>query len=174
MKFILVNLLIIIPLIVYSQDSQNESSEQSNLEESNEEADIPTIATETTNTNLNTDNEEQEKEPTTPESMSETTINDLTTVENIETTTEFETTTSTYPCGENEQYDCLPLCIRTCHNVLSKIVCAPAPMRIGPWCKEGCHCKDGFIKDKTDGKCVRECPFRKPSTVEVNVSVKVG
>nr|XP_042894714.1 zonadhesin isoform X7 [Parasteatoda tepidariorum] len=57
-------------------------------------------------------------------------------------------------CAPDEQlYDCVPSCSRTCEKVLSKV-----KIYCSQLCKPGCFCKEGLVKGY-DGKCVRpqEC-----------------
>ncbi|XP_076264736.1 uncharacterized protein LOC143198956 [Rhynchophorus ferrugineus] len=117
----------------------------------------------------------QEKDRTTPGDISD--MDDITTnslTEEIETSaTDFATTTDmTVSCPDNQVYSCLPLCIKTCQNFISKILCIPIPLRFGKWCKKECHCERGYFRDKTNGKCVEDCPPRyKSPTVGVEVDI---
>ncbi|KAF7272519.1 hypothetical protein GWI33_014681 [Rhynchophorus ferrugineus] len=99
----------------------------------------------------------QEKDRTTPGDISD--MDDITTnslTEEIETSaTDFATTTDmTVSCPDNQ------------------ILCIPIPLRFGKWCKKECHCERGYFRDKTNGKCVEDCPPRyKSPTVGVEVDI---
>ncbi|XP_066148317.1 uncharacterized protein [Euwallacea fornicatus] len=71
------------------------------------------------------------------------------------TLTEQKEITHVPTCGENEDYDCLPLCPRRC-SLLSKIVCRKLPTFIWP-CHKGCTCRPGYSLDRTTDTCIKHC-----------------
>ncbi|CAG9763334.1 unnamed protein product [Ceutorhynchus assimilis] len=57
-------------------------------------------------------------------------------------------------CGKNEKYNpCGSLCISTCNN-RQFANCATQ-------CNPGCFCKDGYIRSKLNGPCIKisECRY---------------
>lgn len=62
-------------------------------------------------------------------------------------------------CKENEIYSCLPFCMKTCNNPMSKFLCRPVPNHFR-LCRRGCTCKMGYLMENPNGRCVKECPAR--------------
>ncbi|KAH1003575.1 hypothetical protein HUJ04_003476 [Dendroctonus ponderosae] len=65
----------------------------------------------------------------------------------------------THICKENEIYSCLPFCMKTCNNPMSKFLCRPVPNHFR-LCRRGCICKVGYLLEHPNGRCVNECPTR--------------
>ena len=57
-------------------------------------------------------------------------------------------------CGANEVFNpCGSHCVRDCEHLLINYMCIQG-------CNSGCFCQNGFIRDKPNGKCIKEdqCP----------------
>lgn len=61
-----------------------------------------------------------------------------------------QSSVSAMSCPPNEEYrNCTPLCDRICNK--ENLFCDPKDS-----CKKGCFCKEGFIRQNINAKCVPE------------------